>query len=131
MFLDTSGLLCYFHRDEPQHADAVTFFDSSGTKLTHNGVIAEFVALAAARRLPRAAALSLASELVEHPDVETIWVDQVLHRDAMRLLMTQLDKSYSLCDAISFLVMRQRGTIEALTTDQHFEQAGFKRMLNP
>ena len=26
MFLDTSGLLCYHHRSEPQHKDAVAFF---------------------------------------------------------------------------------------------------------
>lgn len=54
-----------------------------------------------------------------------------LHRVAMRLLTTQLDKSYSLCDAISFVVMRERGVTDALSTDRHFEQAGFKRLLNP
>jgi len=44
-------------------------------------------------------------------------------------LQTQLDKSYSLCDAISFLLMRERGVEEALTTDRRFEQAGFRRLL--
>lgn len=43
--------------------------------------------------------------------------------------VARLDKSYSLCDAISFLVMRQRGLSEALTTDHHFEQEGFVRLL--
>jgi predicted nucleic acid-binding protein len=28
-------------------------------------------------------------------------------------------------------VMQQRGLIEALTTDHHFEQAGFVRLLKP
>ncbi|NOT00355.1 MAG: type II toxin-antitoxin system VapC family toxin [Phycisphaerales bacterium] len=129
MFLDTSGLLCYLHRDEPQYAEAVAHFDASQSKLTHNYVIAEFVALASARRFPRVAALSFASELLDHPDVEVIWVTQPLHRAARHLLTTQLDKTYSLCDAISFLVMRERSTIDALTTDRHFAQAGFRAML--
>jgi len=32
------------------------------------------------------------------------------------------DKTYSLCDAVSFVLMRERGIHEALTTDKHFEQ---------
>ena len=31
-------------------------------------------------------------------------------------------KPYSLCDAASFVVMRERSIAEALTTDKHFEQ---------
>ncbi len=131
MFLDTSGLLCYFHGDEAQNAEAVALFEGSEAKLTHNYVIAEFVALAGARRLPRAAALSFAADLLDHPDIEVIWVSEVLHRSAMELLTTQLDKSYSLCDAVSFVLMRERAATDALTTDRHFEQAGFRRLLNP
>jgi len=36
MLLDTSGLLCYHHRDERQHANAVTFFKTAPVRLTHN-----------------------------------------------------------------------------------------------
>lgn len=130
MFLDTSGLFCYLHRDEPQHLQAAAFFAAPTSKVTHNYVIAEFVALAHARRLPRGAVLSFASELLNNLDVEIVWVTPQLHRDAMRLLTNQVDKSYSLCDAVSFLVMRERGTSEALTTDRHFVQAGFRALLN-
>ena len=59
MLLDTSGLLCYHHTDEPQSAEAQTFFEAAGAKLTHSYVLAEFVALAAARGLPRQPALGL------------------------------------------------------------------------
>ncbi|MEH2285259.1 MAG: hypothetical protein V7K90_28760 [Nostoc sp.] len=45
--------------------------------------------------------------------------------------MARQDKSYSLCDAVSFVLMRQRGVTEALTTDHHFEQEGFRRLLLP
>jgi predicted nucleic acid-binding protein len=58
-----------------------------------------------------------------------VWVDEELHRGALALLMAGVDKTYSLCDAVSFILMRQRRITEALTTDHHFEQEGFQRLL--
>lgn len=42
-----------------------------------------------------------------------------------------MDKNYSLCDAVSFILMRERGFTDALTTDKHFEQEGLVRLLTP
>jgi predicted nucleic acid-binding protein len=39
------------------------------------------------------------------------------------------DKEWSLTDCISFVVMRQRSVVPALTHDHHFEQAGFEALL--
>jgi predicted nucleic acid-binding protein len=39
------------------------------------------------------------------------------------------DKAWSLTDCISFVVMQREGITEALTGDQHFEQAGFVALL--
>jgi predicted nucleic acid-binding protein len=75
------------------------------------------------------AALTFIVDLVGSPDIETVWVDIALHREAMDLLLTRQDKTYSLCDAVSFVLMRQRHLTEALTTDHHFEQEGFQRLL--
>jgi predicted nucleic acid-binding protein len=54
-----------------------------------------------------------------------------MHLAAMTLLEERPDKTYSLCDAVSFLLMRQRGITDALTTDRHFEREGFVRLLTP
>jgi predicted nucleic acid-binding protein len=54
-----------------------------------------------------------------------------LHRQAVQLLVDRDDKTYSLCDAVSFIVMRDFGITDALTTDRHFKQEGFVRLLRP
>jgi predicted nucleic acid-binding protein len=131
MLLDTSGLLCCFDADEARHKDAVRFYENANSRLTHNYVLAEFVALAQARRLPREDSLAFAADVAADPEIEMVWVDSALHEQAMRLLQSQLDKAYSLCDALSFVLMQQRGLLDALTTDHHFEQAGFRRLLYP
>jgi hypothetical protein len=41
-------------------------------------------------------------------------------------------KEWGLTDCLSFVVMNERGVTQALTTDEHFQQAGFKVLLrNP
>ncbi len=129
LLLDTSGLLCYVHHTELQHLEAVKLLDSASSSVTHSYVIAEFVALALIRRFPRSLTLSFTAELLDNPDIEVVWVDESLHREAVQLLMARQDKTYSLCDAVSFVLMRQRKMIKALTTDHHFEQEGFQRLL--
>jgi len=129
ILLDTSGLLCLFHAAEPQHDAAVTFFDVAPFKLTTNYVLAEFVALAYVRRLPRQQTLAFMAALQDSPEVSLVYVDELLHRRALSLLQHHLDKNWSLCDAVSFELMRQHHVAEALTTDHHFEQAGFVRLL--
>jgi len=132
MLLDTSGLLCLLHKDEPQHANAKRIYLAATRRcLTHNYVLAEFIALANARGVPRRHALTFCASAITNPKTEVAWVDENIHRRALELLQTRTDKTYSLCDAASFILMRERGMQEALTTDHDFEQEGFTRLLNP
>jgi predicted nucleic acid-binding protein len=129
MLLDTSGLLCLHHSAESFHQEACRAYHAAHVRLTHGYVLAEFVALAQARRLPRLPALQLVADLTANPDIETVWPDESLHQEAMTLLRARPDKTYSLCDAVSFVLMRQRRISEALTTDHHFAQEGFQKLL--
>jgi uncharacterized protein len=129
MFLDTSGLLCYQSKDEPEHREAQRLFKGERHHLTHSYVLAEFVALALVRKVLREPTLRFSSRLLVHPRLEVVWVDRGLHEEALDLLGQRLDKGYSLCDAVSFVLMKRQGIQEALTTDRHFEQEGFTRTL--
>src|SRR5215468_12463938 len=99
MLLDTSGLLCLHNRAEPLHIyiHTRTLYHAARMRVTHSYVLAEFVALAQSRRLPRMAALTFVSDLVENPYIDTVWVDEALHHEAMALLIARPDKTYSLC----------------------------------
>ncbi|MCC6127218.1 MAG: type II toxin-antitoxin system VapC family toxin [Pirellulales bacterium] len=129
MFLDTSGLFSLFDHRNAFHSAASRFFDEENRMLTHNYVLSEFIALANARHLHRENAQLFVSDIMDNPLVEIFWVSESHHRSAMIFLSRRLDKDYSLCDAVSFMQMTSNGEREALTTDHHFEQEGFIRLL--
>jgi predicted nucleic acid-binding protein len=81
-------------------------------------------------RVPwRAELVRLIENLEESPDVRIIEVDAALWQDGWALYFARPDKSWSLTDCISFVVMQNEGLTDALTTDVHFEQSGFKALL--
>jgi uncharacterized protein len=130
MLLDTSGLMCLFDRRDVRYADATKYYDSAPQRLAHNYILAEFVGLAIARRSPRVDALSFIYSISFNEEIEVVWVDEQLHERSMDLLNQRADKAWSLCDAVSFVLMKERRIVEALTTDHNFEQAGFIRLLH-
>jgi len=98
--------------------------------ITTNYVIAELVALMTSPlRLPREQSIAFVGDLKTSPYVEVIHINPTLDDQAWQLLKSRQDKDWSLVDCASFVVMQQRGITEALTTDHHFEQAGFVRLL--
>lgn len=129
MFLDTSGLLCFFDNRDFRHAEASAYVESANIRLTTNYVLAELIPLCQVRGLNRDKTLEFIEILVKNPLLEIIWIDEDLHNQGFELLQNRLDKNYSLCDAVSFVLMHEHGMIEALTTDKHFEQEGFVKLL--
>ena len=131
MLIDTSGFFSLYSEEDQRHSTAEATYRESRQRITTSYILAEYVALALIRGLPRAEVLAFSEEILDDASVEIIWVNEDLHRRAVELLRDRQDKSYSLCDAVSFLVMREHGETEALTTDRHFEQEGLVRLLVP
>jgi predicted nucleic acid-binding protein len=129
MFVDTSGFFSAGDKAEKHHAEASRIYRQAWFRLTTNYVLDEFVALATARKLSREKILAFSEEILIDETVEIVWVNKELHTKAVELLKSRTDKLYSLCDAVSFVVMRERNITEALTTVHHFEQENFIRLL--
>jgi predicted nucleic acid-binding protein len=129
MLVDTSGFFALFDRTDPFRDAAQTHWATARRRVTHSYVLAEFIPLAQTRRRDRAKAVQFLEAVQDDPSLKIRYVDKKLHLAAVALLRQRLDKEWSLCDAVSFLLMEARGLSEALTKDHHFEQAGFVRLL--
>src|SRR5262245_59316302 len=108
LFLDTSGLLSLFDEGDARHQEASEIFAKAHFLLTTNYVLAEFVPLTHVRGLNREKSLGFLQGLVLLPRIEVVWIDEKRHQESMNLLNHRLDKSYSLCDAVGFVLMRER-----------------------
>lgn len=98
--------------------------------VTTNYILAELVALLTSPlRIPRSSVIAFIERLKVSPHVVIVHIDTTLDQQAWQLLTERPDKEWSLVDCSSFVVMQQRGTMEALTTDHNFEQAGYVCLL--
>jgi uncharacterized protein len=134
LFADTAGWGHLLDQTQNHHSLAASLYRQArqqGRKLiTTNYILVELVALLTSPlRIPRSNIIALIESLKASPYVEIIHIDASLDAEAWQLLRQRQDKDWSLVDCSSFVVMRQRNMLEALTTDHHFEQAGFVRLL--
>jgi predicted nucleic acid-binding protein len=134
IFADTAGWANFFVRTEPFHVEAKhlmqQWYANGERVVTTNYVLLELVALLTRPlRIPREEQVKTIETLQAAAWVEVIHIDSTVNALAWQLLRDRLDKSWSWVDCASFVVMEQRQITRAFTTDRHFEQAGFIRLL--
>ena len=134
IFADTSGLMPFLVPALPEHVAVVelvrAYMKSGGHFVTTNYVLTELVALMGSRtRLSRPQTLAAIETIHQSPRFEIVHITPEIHQSAFDLLRSREDKNWSWVDAASFVVMQKRGLAQALTTDHHFDQAGFKRLV--
>ncbi len=133
VFADTSGWASFFREQERHHARAVALMtqwqEENRHVVTTNYVLGELIALCERLRVPRSRGVSYIQSIRAETWIEIVHIDEQLDVRAWELLENRLDKTWSLVDCASFVVMEQQGLTDALTTDHHFEQAGFVRLL--
>ena len=126
IFLDTSAIYAMADRADANHARATSLLKaalaSSERLVTHNYVLVESMALLQ-HRLGLTSALALADDARTF-DVE--WVTSPMHDRAVAWLRQAGRRQVSLVDAVSFVVMRERGIEVALAFDPHFVREGFR-----
>jgi predicted nucleic acid-binding protein len=134
IFVDTSGWGCWLDRTLSQHAAAQHHLNQTtgqgGLAVTTSLILVELTGLLTSPlRIPKPEQIRFLSALQRDPTVRIVHVDPKLEHDAWDLWRNRPDKLWSIVDCASFLVMQQRKLTQALTTDHHFEQAGFVRLL--
>ena len=133
VFIDTSGWASFFIERDPYHVEALKLMrqwqQQNRRIVTTNYVLTELIALFTRERVQRSTALDYIETIQSADWVEIVHIDESLDTEAWQLLADRLDKQWSLVDAVSFVVMKDRGMTEALATDHHFEQAGFVPLL--
>ncbi len=134
IFVDTSGWASLVVETQTFHTKAKEIYQSAISNqtplLTTNYVLTELVALLTSPlRLSRPRVIEIVEGIKVSPFFEIIHIDEMCDKRTWELLKNRPDKKWSLVDCSSFVVMREREISESLTTDHHFEQAGFIRLL--
>jgi predicted nucleic acid-binding protein len=68
-------------------------------------------------------------EAAQHHSCKVATLHSDLFRRGTDFFSARPDKEWSLTDSISFVVMSELGITDTLTSDHHFEQAGFRVLL--
>jgi predicted nucleic acid-binding protein len=130
LFLDTSGWLAALLPEQTGHAKAREAYRAvvAGRKavLTSNLVVAETHSLLLRYR-DSSSAMEFYDDVMRDPLHEIVHVDAELERDAVEQWMRpRAGHAFSLCDVVSFELMRREKITRALTFDRHFGAAGFQ-----
>ena len=128
-FADSFYYLALLNPRDAKHAAAAALSEElRGGQVTTAWVLTE-VADALAAPAQRSRFLTFLARLRANPRVTIVPASEDLFERGIELYGQRLDKSWTLTDCISFLVMRQQEVTEAMTGDRHFEQAGFRALL--
>ncbi|BAG01101.1 type II toxin-antitoxin system VapC family toxin [Microcystis aeruginosa] len=132
IFLDTFYLQALADYQDNAHQIALNMTDNLGNFLsvTSEMVLTELLnALSGRGGYLRDAALDIVDKLHQDSSVEIIPQTSQLFAEALLLYRQRQDKSYSLTDCASMLIMRQQNISDVLTFDRHFQQEGFNALL--
>ena len=133
VFVDTVGWIALVHRQDDLHKHAADLYQLLGKiqRVTTDAVLIESCN-AFSKTIMRALALALMENIKKAEQLgvlEIIHVNEEHINQGWELFKNRLDKEWSLTDCISFTIMKDRNINKALTSDHHFEQAGFEKLL--
>lgn len=128
VFVDTGGFFALYSRNDADHAKAVDLFRQANAQrwrlVTTNAVVLETHALLLNRtREGRTLALKFLDDL-KSSDLRVERVGEADETAAIALIRAHHDKTYSLCDALSFAVCERMGIAETISCDDDFRSYG-------
>lgn len=132
VFVDTAAWISLIDTDDQAHTTGTQLLEEL-VRQNVRFVTTEFVLLEVAdgfcRPKNRAAAIAYLDGLRQMAWVRILPLRQRLLQQAWVLYCRRADKDWGLTDCTSFVVMEQNRITEAFTSDRHFEQAGFAKLM--
>jgi predicted nucleic acid-binding protein len=132
IFVDTSYLIALFNPRDKFHGVA-NEQTKKIKKFRLNLLTTEVIVIEVADGLStenfRQTATNILQKWLSDNFITVVPMNTELIQRASRLFIERPDKEWSLTDCISFIVMRELNINLALTSDHHFEQAGFRVLL--
>lgn len=130
-FADTAFYVALLSSRDALHHRAVQFLVAySGRIVTSEFILLE-VANFNARPADRQRFVDLVTQIRNDPQTQLISATSDLFARGLYLFAKRPEKYWSLTDCTSFIVMNEQKLTDALTADEHFEQAGFRVLLKP
>ncbi|MFN2456070.1 MAG: type II toxin-antitoxin system VapC family toxin [Pyrinomonadaceae bacterium] len=132
VFVDTAAWLALLNTRDALHAPALRVM--AGLQ-RQNALLTttEFILIELANALSAPAFRVQAAAFIEGLQTLTyariVPASAMLFADGMNLYRERPDKQWSLIDCTSFIVMREANITDAFSSDHHFEQAGFIKLL--
>lgn len=131
-FLDTAFAIALSSPQDSFHEKALALAEQlelQQTKLVTTRAVVLEIGNALGKQRYRRQAVALLESLQQDPLVEIHPLSEELFHRSFELYRSRQDKEWGLIDCISFVVMFDQGITAALTTDEHFQQAGFQVLL--
>jgi predicted nucleic acid-binding protein len=128
-FADTSYFLALVNPQDVAHKAAVEQTKIYGHAIVTTSAILGELGNHLSHSNNRALFLETVQRLRAAQTAQILHVDERLFDAGIALFSSRSDKDWSLTDCISFVVMEEQAISEALSTDHHFEQAGFTLLL--
>ena len=128
LFVD-SGFFAALASPRDEHhleAQALAALHGSANLVTTNAILLEVGNTLA--RHDKIKATAILREILDSGEVDALRLNAELFNAAMNLYEATADQTWGLVDCVSFVVVRTRGILRALTFDRHFAQAGFLPM---
>jgi uncharacterized protein len=127
-FIDTGFVIALSAPRDHFHEKARVLaaeIQQSGIQLVTTQAVIFEIGAALSKSEFREDAARLINSLYEDASIRIVASSEDLMQQAIRLFEQRSDKEWSLCDCMSFIVMKNLEITNALSTDHHFVQAGF------
>lgn len=130
LFLDTVFIQAILNQNDQYHQRALNLLPR--VKQAREVWLTEAILMEVGNALSsfnRQKVVSFIRQCYQTDNTKVVNITPDLFQQGLSLYESRLDKRWGLVDCLSFVVMQQQSLRDAVTSDQHFIQAGFRALL--